>query len=92
MPESPTFDVEIHAFDSGMRISAAADRGIPGEGRRNSFTGLVELNRFCAGRKIVAVRQTTIQQTMPGSVRQSSPLARTAPVRSGGAKVASYVL
>jgi hypothetical protein len=41
---------------------------------RNSFTGLVELNRFRAGRERWAVRQATIQQTMPGSVRQSARL------------------
>ena len=33
-----------------MRRSAAAGRGDPDQGRRNSFAGLVELNRFFAGR------------------------------------------
>jgi len=44
------------------------------ETRRNSFTGLVELNRCVQGGEIQSVRPATIQQTMPGSVRQPASL------------------
>jgi hypothetical protein len=49
------------------------------ESRRNSFAGLVELNRYASVRKIQAVRAATIQQTMPGSVRQPASLKTMPP-------------
>ncbi|WP_225940565.1 hypothetical protein, partial [Desulfomicrobium macestii] len=48
----------------------------PVKTRRNSFAGLVMLNRCVAAREAVAGRLATIQQTMPGSIRQSARLDR----------------
>ncbi|SFM09519.1 hypothetical protein SAMN05421830_11418 [Desulfomicrobium norvegicum] len=55
---------------------AVAIRSAPVKTRRNSFAGLVMLNRCVAAREAVAGRLATIQQTMPGSIRQSARLDR----------------
>ncbi|SFK51999.1 hypothetical protein SAMN04488082_13016 [Desulfomicrobium apsheronum] len=60
---------------------AAAIRSAPVKTRRNSFAGLVILNRCVVARKAVAGRLATIQQTMPGSIRQSARLDRDEPDR-----------
>jgi hypothetical protein len=60
---------------------AVAIRSAPVKTRRNSFAGLVMLNRRVAAREAGAVRMATVQQTMPGSIRQSARLDRDEPDR-----------
>ena len=60
---------------------AVAIRSIPVKPRRNSFAGLVMLTRCVAAREAVAGRLATVQQTMPGSIRQSARLDRDEPDR-----------
>jgi len=55
-----------------LRQAARSRHGL--EARRNSFAGFVELNRCEPGRIILTVRAATIQQTMPGAVRQPTRL------------------
>jgi len=55
-----------------FRSAARCRHGL--EARWNSFAGLVELNRCASVRKIQAVRAATLQQTMPGAVRQPAGL------------------
>jgi len=60
---------------------AVAIRSIPVKTLRNSFAGLVILNCCVVARKAEAGRLTTVQQTMPGSIRQSASLDRDEPDR-----------
>ncbi|MGE4442297.1 MAG: hypothetical protein AB7D27_12530 [Desulfomicrobium sp.] len=65
----------------GEGCKAAAFRIVPIKARRNSFAGLVMLNRCVVAHEAEAGRMATIQQTMPGSVRQSAILDRNDPER-----------
>ncbi|MBE1424729.1 hypothetical protein H4684_001368 [Desulfomicrobium macestii] len=60
---------------------AVAIRSAPVKTRRNSFAGLVMLSRCVVAREAGAGRLATIQQTMPGSIRQSARLDRDEPDR-----------
>jgi len=63
---------------------AAAVRGVSGEDRRNSFSGLVMLPRCVRGTSVCALGDWAAgKQTMPGSVRQSAAPARNTSDRSG---------
>jgi hypothetical protein len=68
-------EMEEGGWQGGAILSA------PVKPRRNSFAGLVMLNRCVAAREAVAGRLATVQQTMPGSIRQSARLDRDEPAR-----------
>lgn len=60
---------------------AVAIRSAPVKTLRNSFAGLVMLSRCVVAREAEAGRRATVQQTMPGSIRQSARLDRDEPDR-----------
>jgi hypothetical protein len=71
--------------EEGERCRAVAFRIVPIKDRRNSFAGLVMLNRCVIMREAGVMRLATVQQTMPGSVRQSANLDRNDPERLSSA-------
>jgi len=66
-------------------LCAAASRVGSGQGPPKLHRGPRRVESLPAGRKIRPARQAAIQQTMPGSVKQSATLPRTNPGRWGGA-------